>query len=162
MPLVVTGSLIVLILISLVFIVPAKLKMWLGANQRWAERLTNFNRAFETLLKNPRSFLLIGFYSLLAWLVVLICFKIFFYAYGADISFLYLVSAQPIIIFLGLLPVTVSGIGIRESAMLYFYHDIVSNSAILVAGLSYSFLAAVFLPILCLPFSMSQFHKIKF
>ncbi len=157
-----TGSAVILAIAVVFILMPIlvpRIKSIMG--NKWEERLVNFHRAFGILLKKPGSFFWISFYTFSAWLIVLICFKTMFYSFGLNIPFLYIIAAQPIAIFFGLLPITFSGIGVRESLMVYLYYSLAPISSIIAVGLIYSFLVAILLPISCLPFLFMGINKIK-
>ncbi|TSD02422.1 MAG: hypothetical protein Athens071424_68 [Parcubacteria group bacterium Athens0714_24] len=134
-------------------------KIKLTINEKWKNKLANFSDVSMILHGAPGFFFLIIFYTFLAWLLVLTCFKFLFLAFGIKISFLYIITSQPIVILLGLIPITISGVGARESIMVYLYHQFAPVSSIVAVGLSYSFLAVILLPLLCLPFLFKYIWK---
>jgi uncharacterized membrane protein YbhN (UPF0104 family) len=69
-------------------------------------------------------------------------------------------SIQPIVNFICLLPITIAGIGTRESAMLFFYNGLAENSQILSVALLYSFIVSIVIPLACLPFTR-KYLKLK-
>lgn len=157
---IIAGGVISLSVFLLMFFLPFLAKKLPLKNEKWKNRLTDLTSAL-TLLKKPYPVFLIGFYTFLLWFIALVCFEIIFHAYGANISFAEVLARQPVAIFLGLLPITISGVGIRESSMLFLYHDFLAAPIILATGLTYSFLAAVVLPLLCLPLLFSTIIKLK-
>jgi glycosyltransferase 2 family protein len=143
------GAVIFLLGLSFLFFI-TKIKP--NIREDWKIKLENFRDIFKIFLKSPSSFLLVIFYSLLSLTLILICFKLLFLSFGLNLSFLKIIITQPIAIFFGLVPITLSGMGIRESVMVYLYRQFAPVSSIVAVGLSYSFLAAILLPLLCLPF----------
>lgn len=136
-------------------------KVKLNIKEEWKIKLANFSDVFRNLIKKPISFFLIIFYTFLSWSTVLICFKILFYSLGLKIPFLYIVAAQPIAILFGLMPITISGVGARESVMAFLYYYLASPSSIMAVGLIYSFLVAILLPLLCLPLLFIKARGLK-
>ncbi len=119
----------------------------------------NFLSPLTNLIKKPSLFYSSIIYSVLSWILILICFKIIFSALNINMPLLYIFANQPAIIFIGLLPITISGIGIRESMMLIAYKGIAASPVILTAGLIYSFSVAILLPLICLPFLFMKLSK---
>ncbi len=156
---IIAGTVIFLPTLLFVLLLPFLAKKLPLKSEKWKKRLTDLTSAV-TLLKKPCSVFLIGFYTFLMWFMALICFKIIFYAYGINLSFAEVLARQPIAIFFGLLPITISGVGIRESTMLFLYRNLAAAPVILATGLTYSFLTIVALPLLCLPLLFSTMSKI--
>ncbi len=113
------------------------------------------------ILKQPKKLIKITLITLLLWFLIIIVIKLLFTALGVDIPLLLVITIQPIVIFIGLLPITFSGIGVRESAMLIFYSELTSKTIILSVGILYSFFAAIVLPLLCFPFMYKVFKNKK-
>lgn len=154
-------SLIALFFIALIIILSffaLKINLF---NEKWKEKITNFIKILADLPKKPFLFYSSIVYSILSCALILICFKIIFYALNINVPFLYIFANQPTIIFLGLAPITISGIGIRESMMLIAYQSIAASPIILTAGLIYSFSAAILLPLICLPLLFIKLWKIN-
>ena len=141
-------SLLILIIIGLI-IYGSKIKI---NNKKWKLMAENFFLAKKIIINNPKLFIISMLCSITPWLIIIICVKIFFLAFATDLPLLTILVTQPIAIFLGLIPITFSGVGVRESAMLYLYSSIAKESVILAVGLTYSIVAVIFLPLICLPF----------
>lgn len=152
------GATIVLANLLFFIFVP---KINLKIKEEWKIRLANFSDVFRTLLKNPKSLLLVVLYTFLIWLMILTYFKIIFYSLGINMSFFYIIAAQPIAILFGLIPITFSGVGARESLMVYLYYNLAPLPHIIAAGLIYSFSVVVLLPLAGLPFLIVKAWKIK-
>lgn len=67
-------------------------------------------------------------------------------------SFIDIISIQPIVILIGILPITVSGVGTREGLMILLYGGLAPKATILSVALAYSVLSVIVLPIIGLPF----------
>ena len=139
-----------LFFVLLFFIFVAKFR--LNRAKNWQGRLENFFDIFKKLAGRPLYFLSVMFYSFLIWLSGLIFVKICFVSLGGSVPTSSLVIFQPMVALISLLPVTISGIGVRETSMLYFYSNFSAAPIILSVGLLYSLISGVILPALCLPF----------
>ncbi|MBD3311250.1 MAG: flippase-like domain-containing protein [Candidatus Magasanikbacteria bacterium] len=132
----------------------------LRLNNKFKQKIQSFFSIFREFKKNSISFFLkILILTSSAWILVIGSFVCLFIAFGIDVPFFEVVFLQPIIIFLGLLPITVSGVGIRESAIIFFYAGYGSAASLMAVGLSYSCFSAIILPLLYLPFSYQIIKK---
>ena len=91
------------------------------------------------------------FYALILWLLPIFAAKILFLALGANVPLFYIAAAFPLAIFIGLIPITIAGMGTRDSAIIYFFSFWVSSSICLGVGLLYTLFAYWFLALLGLP-----------
>jgi len=96
------------------------------------------NRVFEILQKSDKKLLfsralpLVLVVQLLSFINVYFVFRLF----GITTDFFQHVILQPIIQLISLIPVTVSGLGIRESAFIHFYSGLgISGSLLLMVSL---------------------------
>jgi hypothetical protein len=142
--------------IAAFFVFAPKLKFNLGS--KWNERINNFFYFFKILLKNPKPLLLIAVITVIIWLNILIHIKLSFLAFNADVPFISILTIQPVAIFVGLLPITFSGIGAREPAMIFLYSKLVAIPTALTVGLVYSFVAQILISIFCLPFTYAAWN----
>ncbi len=92
------------------------------------------------------------------------CFLIF-KAFGVDIPFLYHLSFMPLILIISIIPVSISGFGLREGGFVYFYSLLgIDNNISFLVSLLYYFLQIVipaFIGFLLYTFSSNQFKTIK-
>lgn len=124
------------------------------------EKVKNFLQIFKTILKHPYTLAMAICCTLLLWFVIIGYIKLIFLALGTNITFTQILATQPLIIFLSLAPISLSGIGIRESAMVLFYAGLAPEQTIFIVGLTYSLFGGIILPIFGIPFLYNQF-KIK-
>ena len=138
----------------------------IGKNSFFAKLITKSNKAdkfcriFKLFFAQPKMFFGIFLYTLMIWSTALFYVKFLFYSFGQNISFLEISSLQPIVSFASFVPITVSGIGLREMAMLKLYSGLSPEYVILSVGFAYSFLGAFVLPLLGTPF-MYNFIRSK-
>ena len=79
------------------------------------------------------------------------CFK----AFHADVPLLYIAASLPIAIFIGLIPITPSGMGTRDSAMIYLFRNAAPYETNLAVGILYSIFGYWLLAIMGIPFLRS-------
>ena len=127
--------------------------------QRWNELIKNFFHFFNILRNNPRYLYLLSFVALANWLLIIIGIKGLFLAFQISIPILQIITIEPIVIFIGLIPISIAGIGTRESAMLVLFSKFAPAPTILTVGLIYSFVTQIFTPALCLPLVYSAWKK---
>jgi hypothetical protein len=128
---------------------------------KWQEKIDNFLFVSKIILAHPKKFLFVLLYSLILWLVPIFEAKLLFLAFGVSVSWLYIVAAFPITIFIGLLPITIAGMGTRDSAIIYFFSSWAEPGVCLAVGLAYSLLGYWLLALLGLPFMGKLFKQLK-
>ena len=124
-------------------------------------RTTELMEAFILARKHPYEVGQVFFLSFFMWLFTLSFTYIMFASLGTPVPFILILFLQPVAVFIGLLPVSLGGIGTRESAMLFLYSSFAPASIIFSVGLAYSFFAIVLLPLLCLPLTYTAFKYQK-
>jgi len=139
----------VFILLALMFLFARYYRT--DSENKWLARIKKLFTVFRICTRHPGLFLRTVFYSVLLWASILLLIKLLFLSFGADISYVRVVALQPVSIFIGLLPITLSGIGTREAAMLYLYQGIAANPIIVATGIYYSFFGSVLFPLIGLP-----------
>jgi len=97
--------------------------------------------------------------SALNWLVSIIMVWILFKAFGAQISVIIILAYLPLVIFAGLLPISISGLGTRDSAMVAFFISQSSAAQSLAVSLSYFFFGYLIFAIIGLPIFIKEFRK---
>lgn len=127
----------------------------IGRKGKVAKKLFNISIVFNASLKNKPAILKILLYTTLSWLTTMFYIKSIFYALGGNVSLLSITAFQPVVSYTSLIP-TISGVGVRESAMLFFYGGIAPAPIILSVGLILSFFNIALLPLTGLPLM----HKI--
>lgn len=122
----------------------------IGKKGKIAKKLFNISVVFNASIKNKYGTLKILLYTTLSWLTVMFYVKSIFYAFGSKVPLLYITAFQPVVSYTSLIP-TISGVGVRESAMLFFYGGVAPAPIILSVGLILSFFNIVLLPLTGLP-----------
>jgi len=127
-------------------------------NLKWQERINQFLYISKIFFKNPKKIIPILFYSTILWSIIILETKMLFLALGVNIPIIYIFAAFPLSIFIGLIPITLAGMGTRDSAIIYFFAHLASPSICLAMGLLYSFFGYFLLAILGLPFMKKCFR----
>lgn len=85
------------------------------------------------------------------WLASIVQTKILFYGVGASVPLGFTLTALPIAIFAGLVPVTFGGMGTRDSAIVALFAAFATAPQALAVGLLYSFFGYWLLAVLGIP-----------
>ena len=128
----------------------------IGKEWKIFDKLSKLSIVFNSSMKNKKVFLKIFLYTFLNWLSVMFYIALIFYALGSKVSILSITAFQPIVSYASFIPITISGIGARESVMLFLYGNMVPAPTILSAGLIFSLFTAFLMPLTGLPLM----HKI--
>lgn len=134
---------------------------WVRALLEHYKVAQNFLSAIQLAYKNPGKTLRLLALTFFAWMGTVAFMWCAFDALGADISLATIFFLQPLAVLAGLLPITVSGVGVRESAMLALYSGVAEGSTVLFAGLAYSFATVIIFPLLCLPVTFTAISKLS-
>ncbi len=120
--------------------------------QKAGVQLENLLQSIRMLRKQPVLLTAIVLLTILKWVAVFAQAAILFRGVGATVPFGFIMAALPISILAGLLPITLGGMGVRESAMVVLFHGVATESQSLAVGLLYSFFGYWLLAILGIPF----------
>ena len=122
------------------------------APEKWRSLIVDILEASKAIYLNVWTFLGILAITLINWFCSFLqtwcCFK----AFNADVPLFYITAALPIAIFIGLIPVTLSGMGTRDSAMIYLFKEFASYETNLAVGILYSIFGYWLLSLIGLPF----------
>ncbi|MGC9329636.1 MAG: lysylphosphatidylglycerol synthase transmembrane domain-containing protein, partial [Candidatus Hinthialibacter sp.] len=145
---------IMLICVFLFFVIAASpLVHW--APEKWRALIQNVLEASLAIYHDLGTFLGILFITLGNWFCSILqtwcCYK----AFQADVPIFYIAAALPIAIFIGLIPVTISGMGTRDSAMIFLFQQYAPYETNLAVGILYSIFGYWLLAVLGIPFMKS-------
>jgi len=128
----------------------------LPVGPKWSQRLERFGETARVLLRRPGHLALSAGAAGANWLLSIWQTHLLFRAYGADPPFLFVCAALPVAIFVGLLPVTIAGMGTRDKALMTLFAALaVPESVSLSVGILYS-LCGYWLPSLAGLFFMRR------
>ncbi len=112
----------------------------------------NLLKAVRLFVASPGLTVRVLIWTALKWFAALVLTSVLFRGVGASVPFSLVATAFPPAIFIGLLPVTIAGMGLREGAMLVFFSSAAEPPQILAVGLLYSFFAYWGLALAGIPF----------
>jgi glycosyltransferase 2 family protein len=118
----------------------------------------NVWEASRLVFSEKRTFLFIFLISACNWFMSFIQTWLCYGAFGLSVPLPYIMAALPIAIFIGLIPITISGMGIRDSAIMYLFRDYASNAGNLAVGILYSIFGYWLLTLLGLFFLKAAFR----
>ncbi|MDR2010388.1 MAG: flippase-like domain-containing protein [Bacteroidales bacterium] len=122
-----------------------------------------FNKVYEAIAYFPYKRVLLSstVLILLFQLSTIFCVYLIFKAYGCDIPYYQHVAIYPIISILSMVPITISGFGIREGFFVYFYSQLGVASEIAVGVSLFNYMIVVLTPALlgCIFYFIDIFKK---
>lgn len=122
----------------------------------------NLNRVFAPyhsmgMLLN-RHFLYATILSLGNWFTSILEVWILYRAFGADLPLVSVSAHLPLAILIGLLPISIAGIGTRDFALISFFLNRATAAQSLAVGLGYSFIGYFLFAIIGTPFFIREFR----
>jgi len=118
----------------------------------WNEKIQNTILSTKLLTKDKKAFSTIFSYSLLIWFISIIQTLTFFYALGINVPLLFTIANIPIAIFIGLIPVTLGGMGTRDAAIIFLFSGYATSSQLLGVGILFSVFRYWLLSLIGIPF----------
>jgi glycosyltransferase 2 family protein len=100
-------------------------------------------------------------WSLGVWFSAVFIFYILFSALGQSVDFTRLVGLIPLALFVGMIPVSISGIGTRDGMLIYLIADFASKESILATGILYTALTYWLPALVGVPFLYLLLNKQK-
>jgi uncharacterized protein (TIRG00374 family) len=86
--------------------------------------LKNMYDTFHIYRYHKRKSIEILALSLLAQLIAILYYPIIAYSFGLDVPLVYFLIVIPIILVILMLPISISGIGVREGAFIFFFKKV--------------------------------------
>ena len=127
----------------------------------WNEKIQNLILPLRLLTRHKTAFCLVFFYSLLIWFISIVQTLTFFYALGLDIPLLFTVANIPIAIFIGLIPVTLGGMGTRDAAIIFLFSEFASPEKLLGVGILFSIFRYWLLSLIGIPFMRKMVKNVS-
>lgn len=124
------------------------------------DKLTRLLSAFDALLSAPKLLLAVVATSVTAWIFALAILYTLLQVTGAGISLPTTVALWPLAVFVGVLPLTLAGMGTRDAAFLYLLIltlGEVDRGAVIAATIGYSLIGAWVFGIIGIPFTIRLF-----
>ncbi len=137
-------SLLVILAIAAVLAVALTIsQVFFGA--RMMARFAGFSEALAGFLARPGLLAAVAALTVIHWLLVGVLVTVLLS--GSEAGMADTIAAMPTAILIGMIPVTIAGMGTREAAMLLLFSTVAEPSQILAAGMLYTVLV-YFLPAL--------------
>ena len=149
------GVLVILTVLILILYTDLRLPI----KESWNEKLQNIAFSMKTLTKNKKSLFTIILYSFSYWILGIVQTVMFFYALGIDVPLLFTLANIPIAIFIGLIPVTLGGMGTRDAAIIFLFSEFATPEKLLGVGILFSVFRYWLLSLMGIPF-MKKMVKI--
>lgn len=124
------------------------------------EKIILIPSIIERLSKNKISFVEALSFSFLGWLVNIIKIGLLYKAVGITVPLEILLSYVPIAIFIGLLPLTIAGLGTRDGALIVMMISFATPAQSVLAGLGYAIFDYGLLGLIGIPFLIKESHHI--
>ena len=152
-------ALIIILCIVVIFFI-AHADFHLPIRESWSVKLQNMGLSMKTLTRDKKAFSIIMFYTLLIWFLAIIQTLIFFYAVGIDVPVLFTMANIPIAIFIGLIPVTLGGMGTRDAAIIFLFSAFATPEKLLGVGILFSIFRYWLLSLFGIPFMRMALREI--
>jgi uncharacterized membrane protein YbhN (UPF0104 family) len=118
---------------------------------RWRDSLGRFAAASEVFRRRPGTLLAAVAITLLHWGLTMALVTLLLRGVGAEVGIGDVTAAMPIAIFVGLLPITIGGIGTRDAALVALLAGLAAPAECLAASLLYTLFVYVFVALAGLP-----------
>jgi len=124
----------------------------LPIRQSWKEKVNLLFTSVKTLTGQPKDLLVMLSFSVLKWFFVVLQVELCFAAFDIHVQLIYVAAALPIAIFVGLLPISIGGMGTRDGALIYLFSSFASPEVCLSVGILYSVFGYWLVSLIGLPF----------
>ena len=94
-------------------------------------------RGLTVWKQNPACMLTSCAWSLLQWLLAALQVYLFYSAMGAHVPISFVMATFPIVTLVSLVPISFSGLGVREAAYMYFFSAFASTQVSIAVSLTY-------------------------
>lgn len=129
------GMLILLTILFFIYIV--QYIRFRFKNTKLLEIQETIFRGVDAWRQTPLKLLHASCFSLINWILAGFQVWLFFLGFGIDISYLTVISIFPITVLISIIPLTPSGIGIREASFMFFFSNFASYEICLVVSMLY-------------------------
>jgi uncharacterized membrane protein YbhN (UPF0104 family) len=130
----------------------AHLNIDLPIGSRSHSRLKGLLHSIRALSAQPVTLSIILTLTAANWFASIVQTKLLFSGVGASVPLGFTAAALPVALFAGLLPITLAGMGTRDSAIVLLFGNFASSSQALAVGLLYSFFGYWLLAVVGIPF----------
>jgi len=132
----------------------------LPIKKSWNDKLHNMLLSTRALIKDKKMFLVVVIATFTLWFIAIIQTVVFFFALGIDVPLLFTMANIPIAIFIGIIPVTLGGMGTRDVAIISLFCNYGNSSELLSVGILFSLFRYWLLSLMGIPF-MQKLLKLQ-
>ncbi|MFC1786440.1 lysylphosphatidylglycerol synthase transmembrane domain-containing protein [Halobacteriota archaeon] len=143
---------IFIFIIAIFLLAHAGFNFRLPIKSSWNEKIQNLILSTKLLTKDKRVFSIILSYSLLIWSISILQTLIFFYALRINVPLFFTMANIPIAIFIGLIPVTLGGMGTRDAAIIFLFSGFAAPEKLLGVGILFSIVRYWLVSLIGIPF----------
>jgi len=151
---------ILVCIIAIFLLMCAGFDFRLPIKSSWNEKIQNLIISTKLLIKDKRAFLDVMLYSFFVWSLGVVQTLMFFYALGINVPLLFTIANIPIAIFIGLVPVTLGGMGTRDAAIIFLFSGYATPSQLLGVGILFSFFRYWLVSLIGIPFMRKMMKQI--
>ena len=124
----------------------------INSNNRFLRHIKDIGYATRCLIYNRKYFITIFSISIFIWLGSAFQILLIYSAVGKHVPLTFGIAVVPIAILIGILPITIAGMGTRDLSLVYLFSAYSTNSASLSVGILFSFLRYWILALIGIPF----------
>jgi len=139
-----------------ILITLAILVLYRGVNlplkKSWNTKIQNIALSLRLLIKNKSLLFSVASYSAVIWGLAVVQTVMLFYALNIHVPLIFVAGNIPIAIFVGLIPVSLGGMGTRDAAIIFLFSDYASASQLLGVGILFSLFRYWLLSLSGIPF----------
>lgn len=132
--------------------------------QRFEEKFLKLFMAFGAMRQRPWRYVGLSLLSLAAWSIGMLILFTLTRVFGAEVSLASIVALWPIAVFVGLLPLTIGGMGTRDSAFIGLLDLIgagpLDEAALLASTLAYGMTVLGVPALVGIPFMLRFMHRL--
>ncbi len=152
---------IIIILIALfsLFLIQ-NFRIKLPIKKSWNDKIRDVFSSLKILPKKPNLFFILSVYSIIFWFIAVVQMILLFSALGIDVPLFFIMANIPIAILIGQIPVTLGGMGTRDSAIILLFSEYAKPAELLGVGILFSFFRYWLLALIGIPF-MKKYIKFK-
>jgi len=120
--------------------------------ETWSLKIQSFFISVKNLIQNRRKLLSVIVSSFSIWILAILQTMLLFSALSITVPPMYIIGTLPIAIVIGMIPVTLGGMGTRDAAIIMLFSGYATSSQLLAVALLFSLFRYWLLAIVGLPF----------
>jgi uncharacterized protein (TIRG00374 family) len=131
--------------------------------RRVEDKVRRLLEVIHVLQNRPQILIQIAIISIFVWITVICCVLLLLKLFGSDLPLMLVMAYWPIAIFVGLLPMTIAGLGTRDAAFAFLVtltQPSANMAPVVLATLGYSVTTLILPAFIGLPFMARHIQKI--